>query len=94
VQCQVPLYVTTKLAKLRKTSLFIASPSAYARAAIAAIGYEIIVSPYWSHELQLWAVQALPDFIGARIVFNMHQAIRKAGMKKEAQAAQDKVKSS
>lgn len=31
VQCQVPLFVTTKLAKLRKTSLLIASPAAYAR---------------------------------------------------------------
>ena len=38
VQCQVPMFVATKLAKIRKSSLFVASPEGYARAAVAAIG--------------------------------------------------------
>ena len=33
---QVPMFVTTKLAKLKHTSLFVASPAAYARAAVGA----------------------------------------------------------
>ena len=40
-QCQVPMFVATKLAKIKAASLFVASPSAYARAAVAAIGYEV-----------------------------------------------------
>ena len=38
VQCQVPMFVATKVAKIRKSSLFVASPEGYARAAVAAIG--------------------------------------------------------
>lgn len=83
VQCQVPMFVTTKLAKLKKTSLFVASPSGYARAAVAAIGYEAVTSPYWSHALQIWVSTALPEWIIANISYSMHIPIRKAGMKKE-----------
>lgn len=38
VQCQVPYFVTTKLSKLRRASLLIPTPGAYARAAVAWIG--------------------------------------------------------
>jgi 17beta-estradiol 17-dehydrogenase / very-long-chain 3-oxoacyl-CoA reductase len=84
VQCQVPLFVATKLAKLKKASLFVASPSGYARAAVAAIGYETVVSPFWSHALQLWLLTTLPEWLSAMIVMHTHAGIRKAGMKKEA----------
>ena len=84
VQCQIPLFVATKLAKIRKASLTVASPSGYARAAVAAIGYETVVSPFWSHALQMWALQSLPEWIGTAITMSMHQGIRKKGMKKEA----------
>lgn len=56
VQCQVPLYVTTKLAKIRNASLFVCTPEVYARAAVACIGYEVDVSPYWSHALQMFVL--------------------------------------
>ncbi len=85
VQCQVPMFVATKLAKLRKTSLFVASPSSYARAAVAAIGYEKVVSPYWSHALQIWALTTFPEWIVAAGTNSMHQGIRKAGMTKDEQ---------
>lgn len=87
MQCQVPMFVATKLAKLRRTSLFVASPQSYARAAVAAIGYETVVSPYWSHALQIWALTNLPESIVARLTMSMHSGIRKAGMKKEAKLA-------
>lgn len=83
VQCQAPLYVTTKLAKLRHTSLFVASPKAYARRACACIGYEASISPWWSHALQLWAQSLLPEAVGIAVINMMHAPIRKAGMKKE-----------
>lgn len=91
VQCQVPLFVATKLAKIRKASLMTASPSGYARAAVAAIGYEAVVSPYWSHALQMWIMQTMPEFLSALITFNMHAGIRKAGMKKDERLAKEKA---
>ena len=45
VQCQVPMFVTTKLAKLKKASLFVATTQAYARAAVAAIGDHDFATP-------------------------------------------------
>lgn len=87
VQCQVPMFVATKLAKLKRTSLFVASPSSYARAAVAAIGFETVVSPYWSHALQIWLLTNLPEWLVAQLTMNMHAGIRKAGMKKEAAKA-------
>ena len=77
------MFVTTKLAKLKKTSLFVASAPAYARAAVAAIGFETVVSPYWSHALQIWALKTLPESLVSALTLNMHHGIRKAGMKKE-----------
>lgn len=84
VQCQVPMFVTTKLAKLKKASLFVATTQAYARAAVAAIGFETVVSPYWSHALQIWLLTTLPEWFVALGTLHMHAGIRKAGMKKEA----------
>merc|ERR1719203_2579102 len=90
VQVQAPLFVATKLAKIRKTSLTVPSPKAYASAAVAHIGYEDTVSPYWSHALQLWIQRQLPEFANIAIVRKMHLGIRKAGMKKEARLVEEK----
>eukprot|EP00928_Gymnodinium_smaydae_P070411 TRINITY_DN54254_c0_g1_i1.p1 TRINITY_DN54254_c0_g1~~TRINITY_DN54254_c0_g1_i1.p1 ORF type:complete len:336 (-),score=99.95 TRINITY_DN54254_c0_g1_i1:146-1096(-) len=87
VQVQAPLYVATKMAKIRKTSLTVPSPAAYARSAVAHIGYEDTVSPYWSHALQLWALRQLPEFLNISIVKKMHLDVRRRGMKKEAEKA-------
>lgn len=92
VQVQAPLFVATKLAKIRKTSLTVPSPAAYARAAASHIGYEDSVSPYWSHALQLWALRQLPEWVNIQIGLKMHLPIRKAGMRKEAQRAQEPKK--
>ena len=87
VQCQVPLFVATKLAKIKHASLFVASPSGYARAAVACIGYESLVSPFWTHAIQIWLLNALPEWVVTRFVMlPMHKGIRAAGMKKDAKA--------
>merc|ERR1711972_576428 len=89
IQVQAPLFVATKLAKIRKTSLTVPSPAAYARSAVAHIGYEDSVSPYWSHALQLWFLRQLPDWVNIKIGLTMHLPIRRAGMKKEARRAEE-----
>jgi len=86
-QCQIPLFVATKLAKIRHTSLTVPSPAGYARAAVRAIGYETVTSPFLMHALQLWAVRALPDWLQRIVMRQMHLPIRAAGMKKRAKAA-------
>ena len=35
--------------------------SGYAKAAVKAIGYESLVSPYWPHKIQIAALEALPE---------------------------------
>merc|ERR1711920_279914 len=92
VQAQAPLYVATKMAKIRKTSLMVPSPANYARSAVAHIGYEDTVSPYWSHALQLWFQRLLPEFATIALLTNMHKGIRKAGMKKEAKKVEEDKK--
>ena len=82
VQCQVPLMVATKLAKIRKASLTAPSPTAYAKAGVRAIGYEAVVSPYWSHKLQLLALRVVPW--SESVVFNMHKGLRARALKKLA----------
>jgi 17beta-estradiol 17-dehydrogenase / very-long-chain 3-oxoacyl-CoA reductase len=87
VQCQVPMFVATKLAKIKRASLFVASPQGYARAAVAAIGYETIVSPFWAHALQIWVLTNFPEWLITKLTLSMHMGIRKAGQKKEAREA-------
>lgn len=87
VQVQTPLFVTTKLAKIKKSSLTVPTPSTYAKAAVNAIGYDVACSPYWAHALQLFLMDLLPSSIAIAIVSNMHHSIRKKGMKKQQAAA-------
>ncbi|KAK1318933.1 Very-long-chain 3-oxoacyl-CoA reductase 1 [Acorus calamus] len=66
VQCQIPLFVATRMyskRKLTKRPLFVASPEAYARAAIRWIGYEPRVCPYLPHFIQWCLVSLVPEFI-------------------------------
>lgn len=82
-QCQVPMFVTTKLAKLRRTTIWTCSEAAYARAAVAAIGYDVLISPYWSHAIQIWIGTSLPESVISLLNLYNHGAIRKAGLKKD-----------
>lgn len=82
VQCQVPLLVATKLAKIRKASLTAPSPATYAKAGVGAIGYGAVVSPYWAHKLQLFALSVVPW--SEAVVFNMHKGLRARALKKLA----------
>ncbi|KAK6153130.1 hypothetical protein DH2020_012769 [Rehmannia glutinosa] len=84
VQCQVPLYVATKMASIRRSSFFVPSTDGYARAALRWIGYEPRCTPYWPHSI-LWALAySLPEsFIDTwRLKFCL--GIRKRGQLKDS----------
>jgi len=90
VQVQTPLFVTTKMAKIRKASLTVPSPEDYVRCAARMIGYDAVISPWWAHSLQLWALSCLPEPLSVAVVNMQHQEIRRKGMKKEQAQAEDK----
>ncbi|XP_054790803.1 very-long-chain 3-oxoacyl-CoA reductase 1-like [Prosopis cineraria] len=84
VQCQVPLYVATKMASIRRSSFFVPSTDGYAKAGLRWIGYEPRCTPYWPHSL-LWALTSvLPDFIIDTWRFGFCLGIRKRGQLKDS----------
>jgi len=82
VQCQFPLFVVSNMSKIRKASLTVPSPETYVKTAIKFIGHDTIISPIWTHSLQMWIIESLPEFIGTKIIMSMHQSIRSKGYKK------------
>lgn len=88
-QCQVPFYVATKLAKMRK-SLMVPTPTEYVNTAIKWVGYpDALVQPFWLHAVQGWVLFKLPDYVVAKGIMNMHLGIRKKGLKKDARLAEE-----
>lgn len=88
-QCQVPFYVATKLAKMRK-SVMVPTPEEYVALAIKWVGYpDAVAQPFWLHAIQGWVLSSLPDFVVAKIIANMHLATRKRGMKKDSLLAEE-----
>jgi len=83
VQCQIPFYVATKLAKLRK-SFTVPTSDQFAKMGMNFIGQaEPIASPYWVHGIMGYFLDHIPEPIAKRIVFSAHMAIRKRGIKKD-----------
>ena len=81
---QVPLYVATKMASIKKSSFLVPSIDGYAKAGIRHIGYEPRCTPYWPHSL-LWAIaNSLPEGVidAWRLKFNL--GIRKRGQLKDS----------
>jgi 17beta-estradiol 17-dehydrogenase / very-long-chain 3-oxoacyl-CoA reductase len=86
-QCQIPFYVATKLAKMRK-ALMVPTPEEYVTSATKWIGYsDAVVSPIFPHALQGYILDHLPDSIVTSLVMAQHMAVRKKGLKKDARLA-------
>mmetsp|Transcript_32931 Transcript_32931/g.80029 ORF Transcript_32931/g.80029 Transcript_32931/m.80029 type:complete len:316 (+) Transcript_32931:123-1070(+) len=87
VQCQIPFYVATKLAKMRK-SMMVPTSEQFVALAIKWVGYpDCVVSPFILHAIQGWVLDVLPSSIVAKGIMNMHLGIRKRGQKKDAKKA-------
>ncbi|KAM7506557.1 hypothetical protein LguiA_017010 [Lonicera macranthoides] len=83
VQCQVPLYVATKMASIRRSSFFVPSTDGYARAAMRWIGYEPRCTPYWPHSLLWGLARCLPESVIDAWRLRFCIAIRKRGQLKD-----------
>ncbi|KAH7515613.1 hypothetical protein FEM48_Zijuj10G0045100 [Ziziphus jujuba var. spinosa] len=84
VQCQIPIFVATKMTKLKATSFFILSPEIYGKASIKSIGYEHFCLPCWSHSVQWFLLRLLPDALLNWYVFRYFLGMRKRGLKKDS----------
>lgn len=91
VQCQIPFYVSTKLAKMRK-SFSVPTPDEYVKRAVRFVGHpEPVVSPYWVHGYMGWVMDHLPKFVATGIIMSMHLSTRKRGLKKDAAKKAEKT---
>ncbi|XP_010556186.1 PREDICTED: very-long-chain 3-oxoacyl-CoA reductase 1-like [Tarenaya hassleriana] len=88
VQCQVPLYVATKMTSIRRASFMVASPEGYARAALRFVGYGPRATPYWPHSLMGSVISALPESIFESFNVKRCLQIRKKGQLKDSRKNQ------
>ncbi|URD86826.1 short chain dehydrogenase [Musa troglodytarum] len=84
VQCQVPLYVATKMASIRKSSFFVPSADTYARAALRWIGYGPRCTPYWPHSLIWCLLSVIPESAIDQWRLGFCINVRKRGQLKDA----------
>jgi len=82
-QCQVPLFVASKMSKLRKSSLTVASPEQYAKACRSHFGHPGLVSPFFMHAVILLIFEFVPTYVLEKIITNMHSSIRKRALRKK-----------
>lgn len=76
VQNQSPMFVATKMSKIRRARLDAPTPAAWAAAALKQIGRETSFTPYWFHGLQQAVIRLAPDWLINRQVMRMHQGFR------------------
>jgi len=82
-QCQSPLFVATaitfpgsKVPVEKRATLSTPTAAKYAKYAVARIGYDTMVSPYWAHEMYMWVSERLPDKLIGWAVMKMHVGLR------------------
>lgn len=91
VQCQIPFFITTKLAKIRHSSLTVPTPAKYVSCGINWIGHDDpVASPFWAHAFMGAVLDHLPEVLRTKIMMNEHLGLRKRGFKKEARLAAEK----
>lgn len=89
VQCQAPLYVATKMSRIRTPSLTCPSAATYAFYALNWVGSEPRCTPYWAHSLLWWVVAMLPPHVMDAVRLNQNLQTRKRALAKEARKKQE-----
>ena len=87
-QNMAPLFVATKMSKIRKPSIAAPSPAQWARSAVKHIGYETISCPYWFHAVEWYCIAVAPAWLMNMYVLNMHLGMRQRYYKKQNAKAQ------
>ncbi|CRG99006.1 steroid dehydrogenase, putative [Plasmodium relictum] len=88
VQCHIPLFIVTKLSKIKKPSLFVPSSDKYAKSAIQkmkegnVLFYNVISSPYFFHKIQIYLYNCIPKFLFDSISLLSLKIVRQKALKK------------
>lgn len=83
IQAQIPLFVCSKMSRMRNATFTTPTAEHFAIASVAQIGYCGIVSPYAIHAILLFVGHFLPSFILEYAVGSMHRSLRKRALKKK-----------
>lgn len=83
VQADLPGLVTSKLSKVRHSSLFIPNPASYARSMASHFGYEAISVSYWTHAIMFGALTLFPRSFLLSQLFKRGLGIRKLAYRKK-----------
>ncbi|KAL8254302.1 hypothetical protein R6Q59_032523 [Mikania micrantha] len=84
VQCQVPLYVATKMASIKRSSFFVPSATGYAKAGLRWLGHDPRCTPYWPHSVIWGLLYSLPEFAVDSWRLNFCLKIRRRGQLKDS----------
>lgn len=82
VQCALPMLVATKMSRMRKGSIMVATPKQFAEATMSHVGRETVFTPFWSHKLQLGLINMLGHKYWSSIRLGMTTTVRKKAYKK------------
>jgi len=91
-QCQIPLFVASKMSKLRRSSLTVASPKQYAQASHNHFGHPGLISPFFMHAFILQVIDFLPAKLTSMLITSMHSNIRTRAFKKAKKKAEQMAK--
>ncbi|XP_006814912.1 very-long-chain 3-oxoacyl-CoA reductase-like [Saccoglossus kowalevskii] len=84
IQSVLPFFVTTKLSRIRNTSLFVLNPTQYVRSALATVGLEQRTNGCMSHSIEGWAVEKTPEWLKNKARMHISNNVRKYYLKKYA----------
>jgi len=86
VQCHIPLYVVSKMSRIRKSSLTVPSAKVYAQAAVASLGKDYGFSPTLApvpvHAMMLAAAEAVGFRLFEAVRLPQVLTLRRRGIKK------------
>ena len=83
VQCVTPLYVATKMSRIRRPSLFAPSPSAYAAAMLRILGRDVVTCAYPPHALMAGVILRAPSQVISYLKYRLGLSIRRRAMDKK-----------
>lgn len=90
VQCHVPLYIVSKMSKIRKSSMMVPSAEDYAGMVVSNLGKGVVISPHFIQSFLTEVLKLMPSATLLQRVKALHEGIRKKGMKKLERQRQKK----
>lgn len=79
IQSLVPSYISTKLVKfssvLQHSNFIVPDPNSFVKSALSTVGFATRTTGYWSHGLQYWLYEHIPQWLWQTSSWFMQKAI-------------------